>query len=207
MGNIEPEDRKVPISIGLSAKTWKKIDKFIHDNGSMSRSQFVETVSEWYIDEREKSPNSNHKGIFTSRQIANCFEDLEGYFRLSEIDEMRKVLPFVRRANQLAENLTRRVKRDISKITDRDPTERIRLENTRRAHEYREQHEKATVESEEPEPNIEAEELELKRLAESIGNEISERFGTKEEEQEKPDIDIIEEEAPNPYSKGESVFR
>ena len=227
MGNIEPEDRKVPISIGLSTKSWKRIDKFMHENGGINRSQFFETISKWYIDEKRVGA-----GMFTARQINNYFEDLERYLRLSDMEEVRKLLPIIRHANQLAQNLTRKVKRDISKITDLDPTEKIRIENTRKAHEYRDMHEGATIESElmtlklKPEPelepklelkantNIETSEIELRRLAEDTGNEISKQFKEarqqmKEEEEEwqTPNIEIIEDEVPNPYGKGEMVFQ
>jgi metal-responsive CopG/Arc/MetJ family transcriptional regulator len=74
---MEPEDRKVPISIGLSTKSWKRIDKFMHENGGINRSQFFETISKWYIDEREKSQNPDEKRALTARQINNYFEDLE----------------------------------------------------------------------------------------------------------------------------------
>jgi hypothetical protein len=231
LGNIEPEDRKVPISIGLSTKSWKRIDKFMHENGGMNRSQFFETITKWYMDERE---NPDGKPSFTARQINNYFEDLERYLRLSDMEEVRKLLPIIRHTNQLAQNLTRKVKRDISKITDLDPTEKIRLENTRKAHEYRDMHEGAAIESElvalklKPEPpelepklelkantNIETSEIELRRLAEVTGNEISEQFKTRQqkekenEERQKPDIDIeiIQDEVPNPYGKGEMVFQ
>jgi hypothetical protein len=208
----------------------------MHENGGMNRSQFFETISTWYIDERE-NPNQKRAGVgmgvFTARQINNYFEDLERYLRLSDKEEVRKLLPIIRHANQLAQNLTRKVKRDISKITDLDPTEKIRLENTRKAHEYRDMHEGAATESElvtlklKPEPpelepkldlkakiNIEASdsEIELRRLAEDTGNEISEQFRTRQqlkekEERQKPDIRIIEDEVPNPYGKGEMVFQ
>lgn len=232
MGNIEPEDRKVPISIGLSTKSWKRIDKFMHENGDINRSQFFETISKWYIDEREKSQNPDEKRAFTARQIDNYFEDLERYLQLSDMEEVRKLLPIIRHANQLAQNLTRKVKRDISKITDLDPTEKIRIENTRKAHEYRDMHEGAAIESElvtlklkpespELEPklelkvntNIETSEIELRRLAEDTGNEISKQFKEakqqmkEEEERQKPNIEIIEDEVPNPYGKGERVFQ
>jgi hypothetical protein len=62
--------------------------------------------------------------------------------------------------------------------------------------------------------NIEASdsEIELRRLAEDTGNEISEQFRTRQqlkekEERQKPDIRIIEDEVPNPYGKGEMVFQ
>jgi hypothetical protein len=212
LGNIEPEDRKVPISISLPAKSWNRIDKFIHENGGMNRSQFFETISKWYIDEREKSHNSDEKRVFTARQISNYFGDLERHLRLSDIEEVRKLLPIIRNINQLAQNLTRKIKRDISKITDRDPTEKIRLENTRKAHEFRDMHEMVAADytlTPTSEAKIEPEEIELKRLAEDAGNDISGQFKTRQqkEERQKPDIEIIEDEVPNPYGKGETVFQ
>jgi hypothetical protein len=218
LGNIEPEDRKVPISIALSAKSWDRIDKFMQENGGiMNRSQFFETISTWYIDERKNADaNGKRADMFTARQISNYFEDLERYLRLSDIEEVRKLLPVIRNANQLAQNLTRKIKRDISKITDRDPTEKIRLENTRKAHEFRDMHEMAAVEytltpTSTPDAKIEAEEIELKRLAEGAGNEISERFKIRQHKEElqrtEIDAEIIEDEVPNPYGKGETFFQ
>jgi hypothetical protein len=60
--------------------------------------------------------------------------------------------------------------------------------------------------------NIDISEIELRRLAEDTGNEISEQFRTRQqlkekEERQKPDIRIIEDEVPNPYGKGEMVFQ
>ena len=51
---------------------------------------------------------------------------------------------------------------------------------------------------------MDVEEVELKRLGESIGNDISKPFKTRQSKKEqKPNQEIIENEIPNPYGKGE----
>jgi hypothetical protein len=55
---------------------------------------------------------------------------------------------------------------------------------------------------------MDVEEVESKRLGESIGNDISKPFKTRQSKKEqKPNQEIIENEIPNPYGKGETIFQ
>jgi len=212
LGNIGPEDRKQPISVGFSPKSWKRIDKYRYEHGGMNRSEFLEKISIRYIDENEKSQDPNHNSMSSFNQINSSLGSLEAFLLLSTKEEVRKVLRKIQRINQLAENLSRTTKRDISKITEHDPIEKIRLESTRKAHEFRAQHEKPVNELQVPTPrcetNLDAEEIELTRLAQDTGNDISKRFGSRRTEvRQKPDLDIIEGEVNNRYGEGETVFQ
>ena len=145
MRNIEPEDRRITISISVHAKSLKRIDEFINGSRNMSRSEFFETVSERHID---NIGNSDKNNLFSDKQIRSYFENLERYVKLSSMDVRHRILPIVEHANNLTSALTRTVKVDISKITEGDPLERIRLDGLRSGNKYHDAHEVASTEIE-----------------------------------------------------------
>ena len=134
---------------------------------------------------------------------------MERFLHESQEEEIRKVLPVIRRSYQLAQNYTGKVKHNIKDITDRNPLEKLRLDTIQIAKEYRALHENLAPESiSDNIPSMDLEEVELKRLGESIGNDISKPFKTRQSKKEqKPNQEIIENEIPNPYGKGETIFQ
>ena len=213
MGNIEPKDRKTHISIGLPASLWERIDDCIRTkyNGRMNRSQFMEKQVKLYLDEWEMENNQNAsiRVAPTASQINDYLEiKMERFLYESQEEEVRKVLPAIRRSYQLAQNQTRKVKHIIKDITDRNPLEKLRLDTLLRAREYRALHETLAPESISDNTScVDVEEVELKRLGDSVGNEIRKQFKTRQSEEQKPNQEIIENEIPSPYGKGETIFQ
>jgi hypothetical protein len=214
LGNIEPKDRKIPISIGLPASLWERIDDCNRTkyNGRMNRSQFMEKQVKLYLDELEKENNQNAsiREAPKASQIIDYLEIiLERFLHESQEEEIRQVLPVIRRSYQLAQNHTGKVKHNIKDITDRNPLEKLRLDTIQIAKEYRALHENLAPESiSDNIPSMDVEEVELKRLGESIGNDISKPFKTRQSKKEqKPNQEIIENEIPNPYGEGETIFQ
>ena len=213
MGNIEPKNRKTHISIGLPASLWERIDDCIRTkyNGRMNRSQFMEKQVKLYLDEWEMENNQNAsiRVAPTASQINDYLEiKMERFLYESQEEEVRKVLPAIRRSYQLAQNQTRKVKHIIKDITDRNPLEKLRLDTLLRAREYRALHETLAPESISDNTScVDVEEVELKRLGDSVGNEIRKQFKTRQSEEQKPNQEIIENEIPSPYGKGETIFQ
>jgi Arc/MetJ-type ribon-helix-helix transcriptional regulator len=143
IGNINIdniEHRKISNSISLSGEMWNETDKHVREDGFGSRSQFIETLLKRYMYERNNS-DRKHEEMFSDKQMGTYFGDLDRHTKVSSIDERRRILPFVEHSYKLAWGLSRTLKRDISKITEHDPLEKIRLEGLRKAKAYRDAHE------------------------------------------------------------------